>query len=149
SDCDDELSVVLDMTIDGDRAIYDFSRSDAQAKGAINGTMSVSASAAIATTKAVFPHIPMNQGVFNAIELVMPLGSIVNAEYPRPVGGAGATVFPAVYNAVLGCFMQVRPDRAMAGTCGLVSLVFGGHDPRPGVDDEFVAYLWFEGGWGA
>jgi N-methylhydantoinase B len=37
----------------------------------------------------------------------------------------------------------------MAGTCGLVALVFGGHDPRPGIDDEFVAYLWFEGGWGA
>jgi N-methylhydantoinase B len=148
ADCDDPVTVHLDLTIEDERATYDFSQSSSQARGAINATLAVTASAAVLYTKGVFPWIPMNQGMFNAIELVAPSGTICNAHYPAPVSGAAASVYPAVADCVFGCYMQLVPERSMAGMTGLVNTVSGGFDPRPGCEREFVAYIWLEGGWG-
>jgi N-methylhydantoinase B len=90
----------------------------------------------------------MNQGLFNAIELIAPTGSICNAKYPAPVSGAAASVYPAVADCIFGCYLQLLPERSMAGMTGLVNIVLGGFDPRPGHNKEFVAYIWLEGGWG-
>jgi N-methylhydantoinase B len=145
---DDPVDVHMELRIEGDRATYDFSRSAPEAHGAINGTRAATVSAAIVTTKAIFPSIPMNQGVFRAIDFVLPEGLVCSARYPAPVSGMAATVFPAVGDCVLGTFVQVVPERCMAGPTGLVNTVSGGYDPRPGYEREFVTYIWLEGGWG-
>ena len=59
-----------------------------------------------------------------------------------------STIFPAVTDCVLGCFMQIVPERCMAGPTGHVNSVIGGWDPRPGYERNYVVYLWQEGGWG-
>lgn len=146
---DRPLKVHLDLTIQGDRAIYDFSQTDPQAKGAINGALSACISAAVGATKCVFPEVPMNQGIFNAITFVVPEGKLISARYPAPISGMAATVFPAVTDCVLGCYIQVVPERSMAGPVGLINVVIGGYDPRPGYERDYVTYLWLEGGWGA
>jgi N-methylhydantoinase B len=148
AESDDPVKVSLQLTIDQDRAVYDFSGSAPQAKGAINATIAVTASAAVLYTKGIFPWIPMNQGIFNAIDLIAPEGSICNARYPAPVSGAAASVYPAVADCIFGCYLQLVPERSMAGMTGLVNTVSGGWDPRPGFEREFVVYIWLEGGWG-
>jgi len=143
------VGVRMRLEISGDRATYDLSESDGQAKGAINGPVSCTYSAAIATTKCIFPHVPMNQGVLNAIDFVLPPGpSVVSAEYPAPISGMAATIFPHVANCVLKTFIQVVPERCMAGPTGLINICWGGQDTRDGRNDEYVCYLWLEGGWG-
>lgn len=149
SDSDQQVPVTLDLTIEGDRAVYDFSRSAPQARGAINGTRAVCASAAIVATKAIFPHVPMNQGVFNVIDLKLPPRLVISAEYPAPISGMAATAFPSITDAVVGSYLQIIPERSMAGSAGLVNIVIGGSDERPEASgDEYVMYLWLEGGWG-
>ncbi len=148
TDSDEPLWVVLDLTIAGDGATLDFSRSSPQAVGAINGPKAVLGSAAIAALKAVWAEVPMNQGVFNAVEFVAPPGLIISAEYPAPISGMAGTCFPAIIDCVLGCLIQVVPERSMAGMCGLCNIVFGGRDPRPGKGADYVCYVWLEGGWG-
>jgi N-methylhydantoinase B len=148
SSSDEPVQVTLDLTINGDRATYDFSNSSPQAKGAINSPLSVSISAAVGATKAIFPWIPMNQGVFDAIDFVLPEGLICNARYPAPISGMAAAIFPAINDCILGTFIQVIPERCMAGITGLVNVVFGGYDPRPGYEHDYVCYVWLEGGWG-
>ena len=145
---EEPVRVQMELTIDGGDARYDFSGSAPQALGAINGTLSATVSAAIVATKAIFPEVPMNQGVFDAIEFVVPPGLVCNARYPAPVSGMAASIFPAVTDCVLGAFIQVVPERCMAGPTGLINTVSGGWDPRPGYEREFVMYLWLEGGWG-
>jgi N-methylhydantoinase B len=145
---DDPVAVRMTLTIDGDRATYDFSGSAPEAKSAINGTRSATVSAAIVTTKAVFPWVPMNQGVFKAIDFVLPEGLVCSARYPAPVSGMAASIFPAVTDCVLGTFIRLVPERCMVGPTGLINTVSGGFDPRPGYEREFVTYIWLEGGWG-
>jgi len=148
ADSDEPVPVRMALTIEGDRAIYDFSGSAPEAKGAINGTRSATVSAAIVTTKAIFPWVPMNQGVFKAIDFVLPEGLICSARYPAPVSGMAASIFPAVTDCVLGTYIRLVPGRCMAGPTGLINTVSGGYDPRPGYEREFVTYIWLEGGWG-
>ena len=91
--------------------------------------------------------VPMNQGVFRAIDFVLPEGLS-----QRALSGAdqrdGGAIFPAVTDCVLGTFIQLVPERCMTGPTGLVNIVSGGRDPRPGFEREFVTYIWLEGGWG-
>jgi N-methylhydantoinase B len=50
---------------------------------------------------------------------------------------------------VLKAFIDLVPERCMAGPTGLLNIVMGGEDGRAGrAHDPFVMYLWLEGGWG-
>jgi N-methylhydantoinase B len=143
------VAMRMALTIDGNRAIYDFTRSDPQAKGAINAPVACTVSAALVATKAIFSHVPMNQGVFNAVEFRLPQQpSVVNAAYPAPISGMAAAVFPGIVNCVLKAFAHVVPHRCMAGPTGLTNITWGGYDSRPGHERDYVCYLWLEGGWG-
>ncbi|MCY3924732.1 MAG: hydantoinase B/oxoprolinase family protein [bacterium] len=148
SDSDEPLSAHMVLTVHGDRATMDFSGSSPPALGAVNSTRSVTLSAAVVTMKMIFPHIPMNQGVFRAIDFVLPPGLLLSVEFPAPVSGCAAGVYPAVCDLVLKAFMHLAPERSMAGPTGLINTITAGYDPRPGYEREFVMYLWLEGGWG-
>ena len=148
-DPDKPVPVALKLTIDGDRAIFDFSKSGAQAAGAINSPRSMTLSACAVSVKAIFPHIPQNGGILNAIELIIPEDSVLNAKFPAPVNGTFATTYEKVVGSVFGCFMQVVPERCMVGSGNITNFVIGGHDPRAGFDKDFVLYVWREAGYGA
>ena len=91
----------------------------------------------------------MNQGVFHAIDFVLPDGRCCRAVYPAPISGMAAAVFPAVGELRAEAFIQLvpgalhgRPDRALEHRLGR-------RDGRPGHEGrEYVCYLWLEGGWG-
>ena len=143
------VRVRLDVTINGDHARYDLSRSDGQALGAINCTEAMAESALIVATKALFPDVPASDGIYRALEIVNPRGRVTNAEFPAPVSGAFSTSYEAITACVFGCFLQIAPERSMACSGNIVSAVVGGYDPRPGYEREYVMYTWKEGGYGA
>lgn len=147
-DSDAPLAARMTLGIEGDRATMDFSRSSGPAKGAMNSSRAVTISSAVVHMKMIFPHIPMNQGVFRAIDFVLPEGTLLSAVFPAPTSGCAAGVYPAVGDLVLKAFIQLVPERCMAGPTGLVNIVMAGEDPRPGYGNDFVMYLWLEGGWG-
>jgi N-methylhydantoinase B len=148
ADDDAPLAVRMTLRIDGDRVVMDFSRSSGLAKGAMNASRAVSISSAVVTLKMIFPGAPMNQGVFRAVDFVVPDGLLVSAPFPYPTSGMAAGVYPAVADCVLKAFIRIVPERCMAGPTGLLNIVIGGYDPRPGYERDFVTYLWLEGGWG-
>jgi N-methylhydantoinase B len=106
-------------------------------------------SACAVSLKAVFPHLPQNQGVLNAIELEIRPGSVLDASFPGSVNGTFATTYEKVVGAVFGCLLQVVPQRCMVGSGNISNLCVGGHDPRPGHDRDYVLYVWREAGYGA
>ena len=149
AESDAPIAARMTLTITGDRATMDFSATDGPAKGAMNASRAVTISSAVVHMKMIFPHIPMNQGVFRAIEFVLPEGTLLSAVFPAPVSGCAAGVYPAVGDLILKAFIQLIPERCMAGPTGLLNIVMGGVDGRAGrEDEEFVMYLWLEGGWG-
>lgn len=143
------LEVRFELSIAGDRATYDFRGSAPQAKGAVNGPIACTVSAALVATKAVFADVPMSQGVFNAIDFRFPdEPSVVAARYPAPISGMAAAIFPGVVNCVLTAYAGAAPVRTMAEATGLTNITWGGIDPRGDEERDYVCYLWLEGGWG-
>src|SRR5207244_2863488 len=71
------------MVVRGDEIIADWSRSDPQARGIVNATFGVTASA---TYNAIFhvtdKNIPHNSGCYRPIKIIAPPGSCVNVRYP-------------------------------------------------------------------
>ena len=149
ADSDEPIAARMTLTIAGDRATMDFSASSGPAKGAMNSSRAVTISSVVVHLKMIYPHIPMNQGVFRAIDFVLPEGTLLSAIFPAPVSGCAAGVYPAVGDLILKAFIQLVPERCMAGPTGLLNIVMGGEDGRPGHEGrDFVMYLWLEGGWG-
>jgi len=146
------LKVQLTVRIKDGRLIFDLTGSDAQASGGVSAPMSMTESALFIATKAIFPEIPVNQGVRDAIEIVAPAGSIVNCRYPTPVVGCQAGAYQKIVNCVFGCFSRIVPERVIAASPSLVNMVLGGVDTRadsPLRGEPYVMYCWTEGGYGA
>jgi N-methylhydantoinase B len=139
--------VRLTMTIEGDQLTYDVTRSGPPVHTAINCTYPGLCSGIFMTTKALFPQVMLNEGLLRAIEIVVPERSIVNAPRPYPVGGMAATAVERVINCILGAWSHADPARTTAGHYNVINIVFGGRDEQTG--EEYVAYVWTEGGSGA
>ena len=146
------IKVELTITIKDGRLIYDFSESDPQTAGGVNAPISMTMSACFISTKAIFPEIPVNEGVYDAIDIIAPEGSVVNCRYPAPVVGCQSGAYQKIVNCVFGCFSQITPERVIASSPSLINVVIGGVDTRensPLQGTPYVFYCWTEGGYGA
>jgi N-methylhydantoinase B len=87
-------SIRTTVVKEGDRITFDYTGTDGQAPGILNsaGVGSVgNVVAALATV--IAPDIPFNEGVLHPVDIISPLGTVVNAEKPAPI--SGATVYGA------------------------------------------------------
>ncbi|HAP32108.1 MAG TPA: hydantoin utilization protein B, partial [Firmicutes bacterium] len=103
---------------------FDFSDTDGQTNGFVNGTFTSSASAVILTfLQMVNPDIPHNDGMSRPIKLIIPEGIILNASYPAATT-FGNHLCPATADAIIRALAPVIPERVTAGWnnlfCGLV-----------------------------
>jgi N-methylhydantoinase B len=141
------LSIVLDMTVAGGDARFDFSRSSPPCKGPMNSVWATTQSSVYVAMKHIFPEVPINAGCFAPLEIPVPKGTFLYAEYPRPVAGCAAEVAQRIMEAVFGAMGQAIPERlfgAPAGTSG--NLALGGYDPEQ--QRNYIMYFFSGGGYG-
>jgi N-methylhydantoinase B len=150
ADSDEPLAIRLEITIEGDRLHCDLSQSSPQALGPVNGPKAVSVSALMVTIKSMFPDIPMNEGVFQAIEFDIPDGLVCSCIYPAPVSGMASACYARVLDCVYRCFIEIVPEKCMACPNTILNIIVSGTDHRAGKDGApFVSLTWIEGGYGA
>ncbi|MFN7162404.1 MAG: hydantoinase B/oxoprolinase family protein, partial [Fimbriimonadales bacterium] len=91
---------------------------------------------------------PTNDGCWRPIEVVAPVGTIVNAQPPAAVAGGNVETSQRIVDALLGALAQALPDVIPAASQGTMNnILFGGYDPirrKP-----FVYYETLAGGAGA
>ena len=80
-------------------------------------------------TKAIFPHVPASEGIYNAIDVVNPGRAGHERPVPAPISGAFATSYEVISACVFGCYLQVLPERSMACSGNTTNMVVGGFDP--------------------
>jgi N-methylhydantoinase B len=103
------------VTVEDARIIFDYSDTDAQTNGFVNGTFTSSASATILTfLQMVNPNIPHNHGMIEPIEIIIPEGTILNAAYPAATT-FGNHLCPPNADAIIRALAPVIPDRVTAG----------------------------------
>ncbi len=144
---DQSLPVRVAVTIEGDRAVVDFTGSSPQARGSVNCTLNMSKSAVyFAVMSAAGGDFAANSGCYRPIELIAPEGSVVNCRHPAPVVNRMLTGHRIV-NAVMGALAQAVPDRIPAAYYGVSYVYSVGMRKPTGAPD---VYLEIEvGGWGA
>ena len=137
----DDDGVVLDVpvwvrcavTIRGDEMIIDFTGSDPQQKGFVNCTWFTTYSSAVAAALLFFDPAMVdyhNEGTMRPITVIAPEGSVLNAQYPAPVGGAPVNMGGNIIEAVVMALSKAVPHRAVACWGRRYGHYVFGHNPR-------------------
>ena len=142
----DPVRFCVDVTIKGEEAVVDFSRSSDQVAAGINSYINYTrayATFSIRTFAKV--DVPHNDGVERPIKTVARRRSFFNPEYPAPSGGR-ANIQVRIFDAVNGALAKALPERVMGAFSHWANPIFGGvHDDtgRP-----WVMYDLIFGGYG-
>jgi N-methylhydantoinase B len=141
------IPLVCTVRKQGERMEFDWTGSSPQVKGAINNTWSYTAAASFTAAKSVLSvNMPNNDGVFRAITVTAPPGTIMNALPPAACAARGLTGFRAV-DCAFGALAKLYPDRVFAaGDGGNTGITIGGYDKDR---QPFIFVDFFSGGWGA
>ena len=144
-----KFTIRVDIDVLDKRIKFDYSRTDAQTNGFVNGTYTSSASATILTLlQMVNPDIPHNEGMVEPIEIVIPEGTILNASYPKATT-FGNHLCPPNADAIQRALGPALPDRVTAGWCNLLSSLTTGMDPNTGDSYVDIGFMGMKGGAGA
>ena len=146
---DEALTIALDMTVQGERLTLDFSRTSPQCAGPVNISRATAIAACYVALKHLFPDVPANAGVLEAVDFVLPEGLVISAARPRPVGGYTETILRMI-DVIFSATAQADPRRAMAQAYGTINaLSIAGHRTdaaRKG--QRWVMFSFFGGGHG-
>jgi N-methylhydantoinase B len=142
---DRPIRLFVTMTKRGDHMLVDWTGTDPQVKGAINNTYSFSKAASYTAIRSVLPqNIPNNEGVFRAIEVIAPPGTITNGVLPAACAARGLTGFRMV-DCAFGCLAMMLPDRVFAASDGgNTGISIGGYhaDRTPFIYVDFTCGAW-------
>ena len=146
---DETLTIALDMTVQGERLTLDFSRTSPQCAGPVNISRATAVAACYVALKHVFPDVPANAGVLDAVDFIIPDGLVISAARPRPVGGYTETILRMI-DVIFSATAKADPQRAVAHAYGTINaLSIAGHRTdakRQG--QRWVMFSFFGGGHG-
>ncbi|MHB9115785.1 MAG: hydantoinase B/oxoprolinase family protein [Thermoleophilia bacterium] len=126
------------ITVKDGSMTFDYTGTDPQSPGFVNGTYSSSASAAILTLlQMVNPDIPHNTGLVRPVDIIIPEGTILNAAYPAATT-YGNHLCPNNADAIMRALGPVMPERVTAEWNEALISQSTGIDPRPGKGGVFV-----------
>ena len=122
------VPIAVTVRVSGDGLSLDFSGSGPQARGAMNVPINALHACVYYSIKALLdPELLPNAGLFDAVEITAPPGTIVNPNPPAPVGARSITC-QKVAGAIFGAFRGLlAPERVMASGNDVVpAIVYSG-----------------------
>ncbi|KNY10472.1 hydantoin utilization protein B [Achromobacter piechaudii] len=143
------LRIALKLSIQGDRLTLDFNGTSPACAGPVNISRATAIAACYVALKHLFPDVPANAGVLDAVDVVLPDGLVISADRPRPVGGYTETILRMI--DVIFCAMaQAAPERAMAQAYGTINAlsIAGYRSDAARRGQRWVMFSFFGGGHG-
>ena len=143
------FTIRVTITVEDKRIRFDYSKTDAQTDGFVNGTFTSSASATILTLlQMVNPDIPHNEGMVAPIEIIIPQGTILNAAYPKATT-FGNHLCPPNAEAIQRALASAMPERVTAGWNNLLCSLTTGLDREKNERYVDIGFMGLKGGSGA
>ena len=144
-----QFVIRVTITVEDAHVKFDYSKTDAQTDGFVNGTYTSSASATLLTfLQFINPDIPHNEGMIRPIDIVIPEGTILNARYPKATT-FGNHLCPPNADAIIRALAPVIPDRVTAGWNNLLCSLTTGLDPETNEKYVDIGFMGLKGGSGA
>ena len=143
------LAITVDLSINNEDIIADFTRCAAQTDTPLNTVRSVVMSA----TAYVFQCLvgdghPINQGAYRPLKIITKPGSIVDARNPAPVAAGNVETSQRIVDVLLGALAQAVPFLIPAASSGTMNnIAIGGSNSR--TSEDFSYYETIGGGMGA
>jgi N-methylhydantoinase B len=146
---DAPLTISLDMTVKGEHLTLDFSNTSPACAGPVNISRATAVAACYVALKHVFPDVPANAGVLDAVEMVMPEGLLITAQRPRPVGGYTETILRMI-DVIFSAVALADSKRGVAQAYGTINaLSIAGHrSDTSRAGQRWVMFSFFGGGHG-
>jgi N-methylhydantoinase B len=137
------------LTITGERAVVDFTGSAPQVAGPINAVEAITVSAVSYVFRCLIRgDVPASAGLMEPIDVITPVGSVVNAVHPAAVAGGNVETSQRIVDVLFKALAKPLRDRIPAASQGTMNnLTIGGSDNRSG--KEFSYYETVAGGMGA
>ena len=146
---DEPLGIHLKMRVQGERLSLDFSGSSKQCAGPVNISKATAVAACYVALKHLFPDVPANAGVLDAVDFVIPDGLVISAQRPRPVGGYTETILRMI-DVIFSAAAKADSQLALAHSYGTINaLSLSGYRTQEGRKGErWVMFSFFGGGHG-
>lgn len=145
------IPIATTIRVSGTKMQVDFTGTSAQVRGNVNTVKAVAQSATWYCVRLLAGEdVPVNDGCFAPIEVIVPDGSLLNARFPAAVAVGNTETGQRVVDTVLGALAKALPGRIPAAsqgsmnnlTVGLGGQVYyetiaGGHGAGP--DSEGIS----------
>jgi len=130
-------------------AEVDFSGSAPQCAGNVNAVEAIAISAVYYVFRCLLAEdVPATSGLIRPIRVIVPRGTIVNAELPAAVAGGNVETSQRMVDTLFRALAKAAPGRIPAASQGTMNnLTLGGRDPKTQV--PFAYYETIAGGVGA
>lgn len=143
-----KYNIRVKITVEDEEITFDYSDTDPQTDGFVNGTYTSSASATLLTfLQMVNPDMPHNDGMIRPVNIIIPEGTILNAKYPAATT-FGNHLCPPNADAIIRALSQAIPGRVTAGWNQLLCYLTSGYDPRKRDNYVDIGFLGLKGGSG-
>ena len=126
----ERIPITVAVSRESDRLRFDFAGTHPAVDGNINAPVAVTMSAVYYVARClVGESVPANSGMYDAIDVHVPAGSILNPDPPHAVAGGNVETSQRVVDVVWGALAQVLPDNVPAAGQGTMNnLTMGGYD---------------------
>ncbi|MGE5270168.1 MAG: hydantoinase B/oxoprolinase family protein [Thiohalocapsa sp.] len=139
------IPLKVTITKKADAILVDWTGTAPQVKGAINNTLSYTKSASYCAIRSILPqNIPTNEGVFRAITVTAPAGTVAHGVLPAACAARGLTGFRMV-DCMFGALAMMLPDHVFAASDGgNTGVSIGGWDTdrKPFIYVDFTCCAW-------
>jgi len=134
------FNIHVTVTIKGDRLTIDYTGTDPQMRGFKNSPLANSHSLTyVGLASFLGGDIPINEGTFRSVTLILPSGSLVNPEAPAPQTMSTMYMGHEIIHAIWKALAQADPSRACAGWGKTVHGISTG---RNAAGEPYVLYHW-------
>ena len=114
------LPIRVALEISGDRMVLDFDGTAPRCAGPVNIALPTAVATAYVAIKHIFSGLPANSGVMRPIEVRIPEGSMLAAEFPAPVGGYTETILRMI-DVIFSAMAKAAPERVVANAYGTIN----------------------------
>ena len=141
------------LQIENDSITTDFRGSAPQTSGGVNAVASITVSCVRYVVRCIAEamlgeSLPAGGGAMQALRVLMPERSIVNAQPPASVAAGNVETSQRITDVLFAAFAKALPEIVLADSQGTMNnLTLGGIDPRSGL--PFAYYETMGGGMGA
>ncbi|MEA2071070.1 MAG: hydantoinase B/oxoprolinase family protein [Asgard group archaeon] len=144
----EQIKIHVKIELAKNMITFDFTGTDKQVKGAVNCPFAVTLSGAYYVIRAITdPTIPANEGLYRHLDVIVPEGTLLNAQPPAAVVGGNVETSQRVVDTLLKAFAKIMPNRIPAASQGTMNNIIIGGQNQTG--ESFTFYETIGGGTGA